>query len=106
MNFHECSTTIENAINIQNKGIKVIKDCELAISGFLLKQLFLKNPILHTMIMEPIELEFVNEEGLDEYDLDDILTDQTEITKFCTSCGSKNNVKFKFCITCGERLIN
>jgi len=104
--FHEGSTTIENAINIQNKGIKIIKDCELAISGFLLKQLFLKNPILHKMIMEPLELEFVNEEGLDEYDLDDILTNQTDITKFCTSCGSKNNIKFQFCIKCGEKLIN
>jgi len=56
--------------------------------------------------MEPLELEFVDEEGLDEYDLDDLLTEQKEITKFCTSCGSKNNTKFQFCTTCGEKLIS
>ena len=106
MIFHQDNTTIENAINIQNKAIKIIKECELAISGFLLKQLFLKNPIIHKMIMEPLELEFVDEEGLDEYDLDDLLTEQKEITKFCTSCGSKNNTKFQFCTTCGEKLIS
>ena len=42
----------------------------------------------------------------DEYDLDDLLTEQKEITKFCTSCGSKNNTKFQFCTTCGEKLIS
>ena len=46
LNFHQQHTTIENAINIQNQAIIVIKECESAISGFLLRQLFLKNPIL------------------------------------------------------------
>ena len=58
------------------------------------------------MIMEPLELEFVDEEGLDGYDLDDLLTEQKEVTKFCTTCGSKNSTKFQFCTTCGEKLIS
>ena len=57
------------------------------------------------MIMEPLELEFVNDEGLDEYDLDDILTEQKESSKFCTSCGIKNSIKFQFCIACGKKLV-
>lgn len=104
--FHQNHTTIEKAINIQNSAINIIKDCEKSISGFLLKQLFLKNPVLHQMIMEPLELEFVDDEGLDEYDLDDILTEQKESSKFCTSCGTKNNIKFQFCISCGNKLVN
>ena len=58
------------------------------------------------MIMEPLELEFVDDEGLDEYDLDDILTEQKDVSKFCTSCGCKNSIKFQFCTSCGEKLIS
>ena len=57
------------------------------------------------MIMEPLELEFVDDEGLDEYDLDDILTEQKESSKFCTACGAKNSIKFQFCISCGAKLV-
>tara|TARA_B100001142_G_scaffold170156_1_gene169740 strand:+ start:835 stop:2379 length:1545 start_codon:yes stop_codon:yes gene_type:complete len=103
--FYQNHITIEQAINIQNKAIKLIKKSEAAISGFLLRQLFLKSPLLHQMIMEPLELEFVNDEGLDEYDLDDILTEQKESSKFCTSCGTKNSIKFQFCIACGKKLV-
>lgn len=103
--FHQNNTTSENAINIQNKAIKIIKECESSISGFLLRQLFLKNPVFHKIIMEPLELEFINDEGLDDYDLDDILTIQKEAFRFCTSCGNKNNIKFQFCISCGKKLI-
>ena len=103
--FHQNHTTIEQAINIQNIAIKLIKKSEAAIPGFLLRQLFLKNPLLHQMIMEPLELEFVDDEGLDEYDLDDILTEQKESSKFCTACGAKNSIKFQFCISCGAKLV-
>ena len=72
LSFHQQHTTIENAINIQNQAIIVIKECESAISGFLLRKLFLKNPILHQIIMEPLALELIDDEGLDEYELDDI----------------------------------
>ena len=104
--FHQNHTTIENAISIQNKAIKIIKECESSISGFLLKQLFFKNPVLHQIIMEPLELEFADEAGLDDLDLDDILNDQKDISKFCTSCGSKNSFKFQFCTSCGQKLIS
>ena len=86
--------------------MKIIKDCESSISGFLLRQLFLKNPALHQIIMEPLELEFADDEGLDDLDLDDILNDQKDISKFCTSCGSKNSFKFQFCTSCGQKLIS
>jgi len=104
--FHQKNTTIENAINIQNKAITLIRECKSAISGFLLKQLFLKNPIIHQLIMEPLELEFVDDEGLDDYDFDDVITNQKEISKFCVSCGFKNNIEFKFCISCGKKLVS
>ena len=106
ISFHQNNTTIENAINVQNKAIHIIKECEASISGFLLRQLFLKNPAFHKIIMEPLELEFINDEGLDDYDLDDILTVQKEAYKFCTSCGIKNNIKFQFCTSCGGKLLS
>ena len=96
----------EQAIHIQNEAIALIKRCESSISGFLLKQLFFKNPELHKMIMEPIELEFIDDEGIDDYDFDDVLIEQKEAFKFCTSCGQKNNTEFQFCIKCGEKLIS
>ena len=96
----------EQAINIQNDAIALIKICESSISGFLLKQLFFKNPELHKMIMEPIELEFIDDEGIDDYDFDDILIKQKEAFQFCASCGHKNNIEFQFCIKCGEKLIS
>ena len=104
--FHQNNTTSENAITIQNQAIKIIKDCESSINGFLLRQLFLKNPVLHKIIMEPVELEFADDEGLDDLDLDDLLTEQKDISKFCTSCGFKNSFRFQFCTSCGEKLIS
>ena len=104
--FHQNYTISENAINIQNKAIKIIKDCQSSISGFLLRQLFFKNPVLHQIIMEPLELEFADDEGLDDLELDDILAEQKDISKFCTSCGSKNSFRFQFCTSCGEKLIS
>jgi len=104
--FHQNHTISENAINIQNKAIKIIKDCESSISGFLLRQLFFKNPVLHKIIMEPLELEFADEEGLDDLDLDDLLAEKKDVSKFCTSCGSKNSFRFQFCISCGTKLIS
>ena len=116
LSFHQHHTTIENAINIQNQATTVIKECESAISGFLLRQLFLKNPILHQIIMEPLALEFIEDEGLDEYNLDDIFkevsvsdyseTKQKENSKICTTCDAKNSIKFQFCISCGGKFIS
>ena len=116
LSFHQQHTTIENAINIQNQAIIVIKECESAISGFLLRQLFLKNPILHKIIMEPLALELIDNEGLDEYELDDIFkevsvsnyseTSQKENSKICTACGIKNSIKFQFCTSCGKQFIS
>tara|TARA_B100000700_G_C14216628_1_gene477291 strand:- start:154 stop:471 length:318 start_codon:yes stop_codon:yes gene_type:complete len=99
--------SIESAVIIQNKANSIIKLCESQISGFLLKQLFLKKPFLNQLIMEELELEFIDDEGFDDtIDIDDILADKKEINKFCTSCGMKNRVQFKFCISCGKALIN
>ena len=39
------------------------------------------------------------------HDLDDILTEQKESSKFCTACGAKNSIKFQFCISCGTKLV-
>ena len=82
-----------------------INECSNAISGFLLKILFKKNPILHQFILTPLEIELFDDEGYDDYDLDDILSEQKEVTIFCPSCGAKNSNKFKFCTSCGEKLI-
>jgi len=105
--FYYKFDSIEKAINIQNIATSLIKECQSSITGFLLRQLFFKNPILHQIIMEPLEFELIDNEGLDDiYDLDDILSDQQEVNKFCISCGIKNNIKFKFCTSCGKKLIN
>lgn len=96
---------IDEASDLQNIAIKILHNLKNAISGFLLKQIYQKNPLIHQMIAEPLEFEFIEDQGLDDYDLDDIITEQQEATIFCTSCGSKNSTKFKFCTSCGSGLV-
>lgn len=96
---------IDLALKLQNDATILINECSNAISGFLLKILFKKNPILHQFILTPLEIELFDDEGYDDYDLDDILSEQKEVTIFCPSCGAKNSNKFKFCTSCGEKLI-
>ncbi len=93
------------ALKLQTDATTLINECSKAISGFLLKNLFKKNPYLHQILLNPLEVELFEDEGYDDYDLDDILSEQREVTIFCSSCGAKNSNKFKFCTSCGEKLI-
>jgi len=66
--------------------------------------------------MEPLALEFIDDEGLDEYNLDDIFkevsvsdyseTKQKANSKICATCDAENSIKFQFCISCGEKFIS
>ena len=71
----------------------------------MLKQLYKKNPLLHQLILNPLEIELFEDEGFDSFDLDDILSEQKQAVIFCPSCGAKNSNKFKFCTSCGEKLV-
>ena len=117
--FSQKYSKAEQAINIQNQAISIIKLCTSSISDFTLRLLFSKRSILHQLISErlELELEFVDHEGLDDYDFDDIVTEQynfdDDITnknkqgiQFCNSCDSENSVQFKFCTTCGLKLVH
>ena len=105
MDLNNKYVSIDKATELQNTAIEILHDLKNAISGFLLKQIYHKNPLIHKMITEPLEFEFIDDEGLDDYDLDDIITEKKEVTIFCTSCGAKNSIKFKFCTSCGTGLI-
>ena len=96
---------IDEALRLQNDAAILITECSDAVSGFLLKQLYKKNPMLHQLITTPLEIELFEDEGFDSYDLDDILSEQKEAVIFCPSCGAKNSNKFKFCTSCGEKLV-
>ena len=96
---------IDQALKLQNDATKLINKCSDAVSGFLLKQLYKKNPLLHQLILTPLEIELFEDEGFDNFDLDDILSEQKEAVIFCPSCGAKNSNKFKFCTSCGEKLV-
>ena len=77
------------------------------IFGYQLKKLFNKNPLLHKKLSEPLEMDFIEEaEGLDDLDIDidDLIKSKQDNNKFCTECGFKNDIKFKYCISCGVSL--
>ena len=39
-------------------------------------------------------------------DYDNFPTDDNKNIRFCTLCDSQNSMKFKFCTSCGNKLIN
>ena len=76
-----------------------------AISGFQLKKLFLEKPILHTMLTDEIEFTFTDDTGLDDFsEPEHIKTKEINVFNFCVECGFKNETKFQFCPSCGQKL--
>ena len=70
-----------------------------------MKQFFLEKPLLHQLLIEEIEFNFIEDEGLDDFaEPERIKTDQLAVFNFCTECGFKNENKFQFCPSCGSKL--
>ena len=93
------------ALKVQDKANVLIEVLANSISGFQLKQFFLEKPLLHQLLIEEIEFNFIEDEGLDDFaEPERIKTDQLEVFNFCTECGFKNENKFQFCPSCGSKL--
>ena len=93
------------ALIIQDKANQLIEVLADSISGFQLKQFFLEKPFLHQLLIEEIEFNFIEDEGLDDFaEPERIKTDQLKVFNFCTECGFKNENKFQFCPSCGAKL--
>ena len=93
------------ALIVQDKANQLIEVLSDSISGFQLKQFFLEKPFLHQLLIEEIEFNFVEDEGLDDFaEPERIKTDQLKVFDFCTECGFKNENKFQFCPSCGSKL--
>tara|TARA_Y100000590_G_scaffold401771_1_gene486908 strand:- start:492 stop:737 length:246 start_codon:yes stop_codon:yes gene_type:complete len=76
-----------------------------AISGFQLKNLFLEKPLLHQMLLEEIDFNFVEDEGLDDFsEPEQVKAPTINVFNFCIECGFNNNNKFQFCPSCGTKL--
>ena len=96
---------IKSAIKIQNIANKLIEDLAECISGFQLKQFFIEKPLLHQLLMEEIEFDFVGDEGLDDFaEPERLKTNQLETFNFCIECGFTNKNQFQFCPACGAKL--
>ena len=98
---------LDRALFFQNKARRSIEFLSNKIFGFQLKKLFHTNPLLHQKLTEPLDIDFIKEaEGLDDFDIDidDLIQSKQDNNKFCTECGFKNDIKFKYCISCGVSL--
>ena len=93
------------ALTVQDKANKLVEVLADAISGFQLKRFFLEKPFLHQLLIEEIEFNFIEDEGLDDFaEPERIKSDQLIVFNFCVECGFKNENKFQFCPSCGSKL--
>ena len=103
--FYKNTNNIEEAIQVQNSTDIQINKMANAISGFQLKNLFLEKPLLHQLLLEEIDFNFVEDEGLDDFsEPEQIKTPTISVFNFCIECGFKNDNKFQFCPSCGTKL--
>jgi len=103
--FYKQTNNIEQAIEVQNLADIQINVMAKAISGFQLKNLFLEKPLLHQMLLEEIDFNFVEDEGLDDFsEPEQVKAPTINVFNFCIECGFNNNNKFQFCPSCGTKL--
>ena len=105
MQFYKNENDMNIALDIQDRANTLIENLGLNISGFQLKQFFLDKPLLHQLLMEEIEFDFVDDDGLDDFaEPKQIKTEQLTVFNFCIECGFKNDNQFHFCPSCGGKL--
>ena len=103
--FYKSIHDINKAIEIQDNAEIQINQLSDSISGFQLKSIFSENPLLHQMLTEEIDFQFVDDEGLDDFSEPEQVKMQTiDVFNFCIECGFKNDNKFQFCPSCGTKL--
>ncbi len=103
--FYKQHKNTKQALYFQDKAHILINELANAISGFQLKNLFLDKPLIHQMLMEEIDFDFIDDLGLDDFsEPEQIKTTEIDVFNFCTECGFKNDNKFQFCPSCGNKL--
>ena len=105
MQFYKNENDMNIALDIQDRANTLIDHLSSNISGFQLKQFFLDKPLLHQLLMEEIEFDFVVDDGLDDFaEPKQIKTEKLTVFNFCIECGFKNDNQFHFCPSCGGKL--
>ena len=105
IHFYKKINEIEKVIKIQDEVELVIHELVEAISGFQLKSLFSDKPIIHQMLMEEIDFNFIEDVGLDDFsEPEQVKMKEIDVFNFCIECGFKNDNKFQFCPACGKKI--
>ncbi len=100
--FYQNIKESKKSLEVQEVARLLINKLANQISGLQLKTLFKDKPILHQMLNEEIELNFISDN--EDLDFIEIETKTNNIFKFCTECGFKNDKNFSFCPACGQKL--
>ena len=91
------------SIELQNQALLLIESTANQISGFQLKGMFIEKPLLHQMLNEELDFNFLAENKSDDFAYEHI-EQKNDIFKFCPSCGFNNVKAFAFCPSCGYKL--
>lgn len=101
--FYQKINDSKTSIELQNHAILLIEFISNQISGLQLKGIFVEKPLLHQMLNEELEFNFISENNNEDF-IDDTIKIKNEIFKFCTNCGFNNDKSFSFCPSCGQKL--
>lgn len=101
--FYQKINDSKTSIELQNHAILLIESISNQISGLHLKNLFIEKPLLHQMLNEELEFNFISENNNEDF-IDDTIKIKNEIFKFCINCGFNNKKSFSFCPSCGQKL--
>tara|TARA_Y100001970_G_scaffold23186_1_gene27152 strand:+ start:5607 stop:7136 length:1530 start_codon:yes stop_codon:yes gene_type:complete len=103
--FYQNKNDANKALAVQDDARLLLNTLANQISGLQLKELFVEKPMLHQMLNEEIELNFISEDKTEDLvDIEDITKASQETFNFCVECGFKNEKNFSFCPSCGQKL--
>lgn len=103
--FYKKIKDINKAMEIQDFSRETLDLLTNYISGFQLKLFFNEKPILHQLLIEELEFQFIENDGLDDFsEPDQVRSEPIDVFNFCTECGFNNDNKFQFCPSCGAKL--
>tara|TARA_B110000263_G_C15306854_1_gene510883 strand:+ start:2099 stop:3649 length:1551 start_codon:yes stop_codon:yes gene_type:complete len=103
--FYHYKSDAQKSLETQDKARLSINNLANQISGLQLKELFIEKPILHQMLNEEIELNFISEDTDEDFIEKELsLNSGNDFFNFCIECGFKNDKNFPFCPSCGQKL--
>ena len=101
--FYQKINDSKTSLELQSQALLLIESISNQISGLQLKNIFVEKPLLHQMLNEELEFNFISENDNGDF-IDDTIKIKNEIFKFCTNCGFNNIKSFSFCPSCGQKL--